>query len=129
MALPPGFELEQPQQSAGVRLPPGFELESATPPSGIPGPRRTWTGTAGEAMRNIPSSAQRFATGLYEAATSPVETAKSILDIGAGALQKALPQKVVDFINQFDANPEATQRAVQAANAAGAFYKDRYGSV
>ena len=80
-------------------------------------------------MRNIPSSAQRFAKGLYEAATSPVETAKSILDIGAGALQKALPQKVVDFINQFDANPEATQRAVQAANAAGAFYKDRYGSV
>ena len=129
MALPPGFELEQPQQNGGMRLPPGFQLEGAAPPSGIPGPRRTWTGTAGEAMRNIPSSAQRFATGLYEAATSPVETAKSILDIGAGALQKALPQKVVDFINQFDANPAATQRAVQAANAAGAFYKDRYGSV
>lgn len=101
----------------------------APSPSGVPGPRRTWTQTAGEAITNVPSSAQRFATGLYEAVTSPVQTAKGILDIGAGALQKALPQPVVDFISQFDANPEAAQRAIQAANAAGSFYKDRYGSV
>jgi len=98
-------------------------------PSGIPGPRRTWGGTAVEAVKNIPRSAQQFATNLYEAVTSPVQTAKGILDVGAGALQNVLPEPVVKFISQFDANPEAAQRAVNAANAAGAFYKDRYGSI
>lgn len=99
------------------------------PPSEVPGPRRTWGGTAMEAVTNIPRSAQQFATNLYEAVTSPVQTAKGLMDVGAGALQNVLPEPVVNFINQFDANPQASQRAVQAANAAGQFYKDRYGSV
>lgn len=39
MALPPGFELEQPAQPA-LKLPPGFELEPTAAPSEIPAPRR-----------------------------------------------------------------------------------------
>jgi len=35
----------------------------------------------------------------------------------------------VNFVNQFETNPEAAQRAVQAANAAGGMVKERYGSV
>lgn len=127
MALPPGFELEQAApQPTGVKLPPGFQLESG---GGIPGPRRAWSDVPGEALANVMPSAQKFVGGLYEAVTSPVQTAKGLLDIGAGALQNALPKQVVDFVNKFDANPQAAQQAVQVANAVGGMYKDRYGSI
>jgi len=127
MALPPGFELEQPaSRSTGVKLPPGFEIESG---GGVPGPRRAWSDVPGEALANLMPSAQNLVGGLYEAVTSPVQTVKGLLDIGAGTLQNVLPKKVVDFVNQFDANPQAAQRAVQAANAVGGMYKDRYGSI
>lgn len=82
----------------------------------------------GEAISNLPASAKRFAGGLYEAVTSPVQTAMGVLDIGAGALQKVLPESAVNFINQFEGNPAAAGRAVEAANAAGGLIKDRYGS-
>ena len=98
--------------------------------SGMPGPRRAYSlaEVPGEAISNIPASAKRFAGGLYEAVTSPIQTVKGVLDIGAGALQKVLPESAVNFINQFDANPAAATRAIEAANAAGGLIKDRYGS-
>lgn len=97
--------------------------------SGIPGPRRAWADVPSEALANVGSSAQKFFGGVVEAVTSPVQTAKGILDIGAGALQNVLPQRVVDFVNQFDANPDAAKHAVQVANSVGGMYKDRYGSI
>jgi hypothetical protein len=98
--------------------------------SGIPNARKSYglLEVPGEAISNIPASAKRFAGGLYEAVTSPIQTAKGVLDIGAGALQKALPEGAVNFINQFEGNPAAATRAVEAANAAGGLIKDRYGS-
>lgn len=83
----------------------------------------------GQAVQNIPASAANIATGLYQAVTNPVQTVSGLLDVGAGALQKALPKPVVDFVNQFESNPEAAQRAVNAATAVGGAMKDRYGSV
>jgi hypothetical protein len=83
----------------------------------------------GQAVSNIPSSAGNMVSGLYQAVTNPVQTVSGLLDVGAGALQKALPKPVVDFVNQFESNPEAAQRAVNAANAFGGVMKDRYGSV
>lgn len=98
--------------------------------SEIPAQRRAYS--AGEvpveAVKNIPGSAKRFVGGLYEAITSPVQTVKGLLDIGAGTIQKALPESVVNWVNQFEANPEAGRRTVEAANAAGGVIKDRYGS-
>jgi len=109
-----------------------FDVKPQAPmaSSGMPGPRRAYslTEVPGEAISNIPASAKRFAGGLYEAVTSPIQTVKGVLDIGAGALQKALPESAVNFINQFDANPAAATRAIEAANAAGGLIKDRYGS-
>lgn len=110
----------------------GFDLSTAKPLSsggGIPQPRRAWSDVPGEALANLPSSAGKFAGGLYEAVTSPVQTVKGLLDVGAGALQNALPKPVVDFINRFDANPEAAKRAVEIANAVGGQYKQDYGSI
>jgi hypothetical protein len=98
--------------------------------SGVPGPRRSYalSEVPGQAISNVPASAKRFAGGLYEAVTSPIQTVKGVLDIGAGALQKVLPESAVNFINQFEGNPAAATRAIEAANAAGGLIKDRYGS-
>lgn len=107
--------------------------EFATPsplPTPMPAPRRQYelAEVPGQAIANIPESAKRFGAGIYEAVTSPVQTAKSVWDIAAGALQKVLPEDAVNFINQFEGNPAAATRAVEAANAVGGLYKERYGS-
>ena len=99
------------------------------PSSGMPGPRRAWSDVPGEALANVGTSAQKFFGGVVEAVTSPLQTAKGVLDIGAGALQNALPKNVVNFVNQFDAHPEAAAHAVKVANAVGGMFKERYGSI
>lgn len=106
------------------------QFAPAAPAGGIPGPRRGYslTEVPVEAVKNLPESAGKFVGGVVQAVTSPIQTLTGILDAGAGALRNALPQGVVNFIDQFDNNPEATQRAVQTANAIGGMYKDRYGS-
>jgi hypothetical protein len=108
------------------------QFDTKTPPasSGVPGPRKNYalSEVPSQAIANVPASAKKFAGGLLEAITSPLQTAKSVLDLGAGALQKVLPESVINFVNQFDANPAAAARAVEAANAAGGLIKDRYGS-
>ena len=91
--------------------------------------KRSWMDVPGEALTNIPHSATKMATGLYEAVTNPVKTVTGVMDVAAGGLQNVLPKSVVNFVNQFETNPEAAQRAIQAANAAGGMVKERYGSV
>jgi len=128
MALPLGFELEQaapPQQPAGVNLPPGFEMETG----GIPKQRRSFSDVPGEALANVGTSAANFYKGLITAITNPVQTVSGVIDVGAGALQNLLPKELVDLVNQIDNKPEAAKRAVDAANAVGGMFKDRYGSV
>lgn len=117
----------QPQAPAAN---PFEQFAPAAATGGIPGPRRGYslTEVPVEAVKNLPESAGKFVGGIVQAVTSPVQTLTGILDAGAGALRNALPQGVVNFIDQFDNNPEATQRAVQTANAIGGMYKDRYGS-
>lgn len=83
----------------------------------------------GQAVINTPASAGRMVSGLYEAVTSPVQTATGLMDVAAGGLQNALPKSVTDFINQFDANPQAAQRAVDVANVVGGMYKQDYGTL
>jgi hypothetical protein len=132
MALPPGFVLEQPapppaEQPANMGLPPGFELESSG--GGIPKQRRSFSDVPSEALANLPSSAANFYQGLLTAITNPVQTVSGTLDVGAGALQNLLPKDLVDLVNQIDNKPEAAKRAVDAANAVGGMYKERYGSI
>jgi hypothetical protein len=134
MALPAGFQLEQPTAPQGMALPPGFQLEGAVAapaaPSSVLGPRRSYGAleVPGQAVANLPASAKRFAGGIYEAVTNPIQTVKGVLDVGAGALQKVLPDDVINFVNRFEGSPEAAARAVEAANAVGGMYRDRYGS-
>lgn len=95
-------------------------------PSEVPSGR-----SVGGFLSNVGSSAGQFIGGLANMVMSPIDTASGILDIGAGALQNVLPKAFVDFVNKSE-TPEALaagQRAVNAANAAGGMYKDRYGSL
>lgn len=91
---------------------------------GMPGER-----SVGGFLGNVVKSGGKMLGGIYEAVTHPLDTATAIVDIGAGALQKALPQPVVDFINKFDTDPEAAKRAVKVAEAVGGEYANRYGPV
>lgn len=108
-----------------------FETAAPAPTDAIPAQRRSYgvSEIPGAALLNLPASAKKFGMGLYEAVTSPVQTAKGVLDVAAGGLYNLLPQSAVDWINKFDANPAATTRAVELANAAGGMLKERYGSV
>ena len=94
-----------------------FDVKAPAMASSMPGPRKNYalSEVPGQAISNIPASAKRFAGGLYEAITSPIQTAKGVLDIGAGALQKALPESAVNFINQFEGNPAAAARACSSS--------------
>lgn len=121
--LPAGFVLDPP--SSG--LPPGFQLEAPAPQAAqVPAP--SWSEVPGQAVRNALPSFGHMIGGLYEAVTSPVQTAKSALDIAAGGLRAAVPEGVRNFIDRLDANPEAQQRIAQMASAAGGMIKERYGS-
>jgi hypothetical protein len=107
-----------------------FDAPAKIASTGIPSARKSYalSEVPGEAISNLPASAKRFAGGIYEAVTNPIQTISGVLDVGAGALQKVLPDSVVNFVNQFEGNPNAAVRAVEAANAVGGMYKDRYGS-
>ena len=122
-------EMTLDQQRALAMASARLRLQQQQETTEVPGPRREWSDVPGEALANLPASAGKFVGGLYEAVTSPIQTAKSLLDIGAGALQNITPKVVKDFVDRFETNPEAAQRAVSAANAVGGEYAKRYGSV
>lgn len=74
-----------------------------------------------KAVTNVPASAGRMAQDIYQAVTSPVQTAKTILDVGAGALQNLLPESLVRMIGE-------DRPSRELASQVGQFYKERYGS-
>ena len=87
--------------------------------------------TVGGFLGNIGTSTGQFLTGVGQAVSHPVDTAKGVLDLGAGALQNALPKALVDFVNKSE-TPEALaagQKAIEVANAVGGEYKQKYGSM
>ena len=95
----------------------------------FPPPSMSLMDVGAQAVQNIPGSAVQFGKGLYEAVTSPVKTVGSLLDIAAGGIDAALPEPVLNFMNNIYANPAATQRAANAAKQFGGVYAQRYGSV
>jgi hypothetical protein len=97
-----------------------------------PATDRTVMQYLGETAGNIIPSGAAMLGGMYEAITSPVETAKGLgLAAYGGArnvAEAALPTAAFDVIKSVE-NPEIARQAVQVANAIGGIYKDRYGSV
>lgn len=87
-----------------------------------------WSDVPMQAVKNLLPSAGNLLSGIGHAIAHPIDTAGNVLDMGAGALQNALPAGVKNAIDRIDPNPQAGQRAVAVADAAGKFFKDRYGS-
>ena len=82
--------------------------------------------SAGQAIQqgllNLPASTGRLAVETGRALLSPIDTVTTILDLGAGLLQNALPESVVQFIGE-DAESRELARQV------GEYYKNQYGSI
>lgn len=100
-------------------------VQAAPSNEGMPAER-----TVGGFLGNVGTSTGQFLTGVGQAIAHPIDTVKAGLDVGAGALQNALPKALVDFVNKSQ-SPEALaagQKAVEVANAVGGEYKKRYGS-
>lgn len=89
-------------------------------------PKQPGPMTAGEvatsAVRNLPSSFGNLIGNIVEAVSSPIQTAKSVLDLGAGILQNVLPESLVQAVGEDKASREVAKKV-------GQFYVDRYGSV
>ena len=81
-----------------------------------------------EAGKNLPASASQFASGAMQAIMNPLETLQGITDIAAGGVYNLMPKAVQSAIDSMEQDVESQQRAIQAANAAGGYVKDRFGS-
>lgn len=106
-----------------------FDLGSAKPvTSGATAPRRNWSDVPGEMLANLPSSAGQFATGLYEAVTSPIQTVKGLAQLGGGAAIAALPKSAQDWLISVANDPEKVKQSIAMAKAVGGDYAKRYGT-
>lgn len=106
-------------------------LKAAPAPSsdGIPtAPRRTWGDVPGEALSNLPASAKRFAGGIFEAVTSPVQTVKNVAQLAGGAAYAMLPQTAQDWLISNANDPEKVKQSIAMAKAVGGEYARRYGT-
>lgn len=118
-----------PQNDPFAELNAKYTLPKAEPYTTPPTPSMGMGDVAFNAAINLPKSAVKYGSDIVHAITNPVSTLGSLLDVGAGALQNALPKPVVDFVNSFSSDPQAAQRAVQAANAVGGEYAKNYGTI
>ena len=87
-----------------------------------PKSERSFGDVASSAVQNLIPSTGRLIGGVAEAVMSPVKTAKSLVDLGAGAIQNALPESLVNAIG-------ADKPSQELASNVGQFYKERYGSM
>lgn len=74
------------------------------------------------AVTNFPSSVGSMVGDIYQAVTNPVQTAKAVLDLGAGILQNALPERLVQAVGEDKASRDLASKV-------GKHYVERYGSV
>ena len=99
---------------AGNQMPPPAEAAAI--------PNLTAGQVASGAITNFPSSLGNLVGNVVSAVTSPLETAKSVVDLGAGILQNVLPERLVQAVGE-------DKQSREVANQVGKFYVDRYGSV
>lgn len=91
-------------------------------------PQMSWADVPKQAVMNLPKSVGGVLSNFAEAVTSPVQTLSGAADVAAGTLRNITPAPIANLINRFENNPQAQQRAVNAANAAGGMLRERYGS-
>jgi hypothetical protein len=88
----------------------------------------------GEMLVNAPASLYKNTIGgLYEAVSSPLQTATGLMDIAAGGLQNLTPKPLRDIINKANVggpflDPSAAERSQNVANLVGQDYARTYGT-
>jgi hypothetical protein len=85
-------------------------------------PQLSAADVAVSAVKNFPSSVGSMLGDIYQAVSSPVQTTKTVLDLGAGVLQNVLPEKLVQMIGEDKPSRELASKV-------GQHYVQRYGSV
>lgn len=101
-----------------------FDAASSAPQdSGMSWPQALIQGGA-----SFPGGVIQLGKNSYAAVTHPFETAKTVMDIGAGMLRNLEPKQVADWIDQLDWNPQMSKQNSSLATQVAQFYKDRFGS-
>ena len=85
-------------------------------------PQLSVADVAVSAVKNFPSSVGSMLGDIYQAVSSPVQTTKAVLDLGAGILQNALPERLVQAVGEDKASRDLASKV-------GQHYVERYGSV
>ena len=93
-----------------------YEMEKASSPKPI-----ALADVPLEAVKSFGPSVANMVGDIYQAVTSPVQTTKAVLDLGAGALQNVLPEKLVQMIGEDKPSRELAAKV-------GQYYVNRYGS-
>ncbi len=83
---------------------------------------QSWLKVATRGVANLPSSIAGVAGDVVSSVLHPVDTAQGVLDLGNAALQKVLPDAIVQMM------PESTRNNPAKLNAVVDFYKSRYGN-
>jgi len=112
------YEVDAPDEATAWKWANYTHKSSAKPQK----PERSWWNTLGNAALSFIPSAMGVVKGTAEALMSPLETGKSVWDIGAGALQNALPDRLVQAVGE-----DAPSRA--KASAVGQHFANRYGDI
>ena len=82
----------------------------------------TWKEAAASGIERFPESALNVAEQTVQPLLHPIDTAQNVVDLGNAALQKVLPDAIVQIM------PESTRNNPEKLNAVIDFYKNRYGS-
>lgn len=82
----------------------------------------SWSEVPLEAVKNFGPSVANMVGDIYQAVTSPIQTTKAVLDLGAGILQNALPERLVQAVGEDKSSRDLASKV-------GQHYVQRYGSV
>lgn len=93
-----------------------YEMEKASAKKPL-----AWSDVPLEAVKSFGPSVANMVGDIYQAVTSPVQTGKAVLDLGAGALQNILPERLVQAVGE-------DKESRDLASKVGQYYADRYGS-
>jgi len=87
-------------------------------------PEKSWEGALTEGVFNMPSSIYGVGSDLVEAVSHPIDTGTMIIKALSGALQHALPEDVVKYIDPEGKSAESKQ----IASVIGEHFSNKYGS-
>jgi len=105
-----------------------YDINSLLNAQGNAGPASSmqWKDVPLAAARNLPSSAMKMGSDLWNAVTHPLQTATNLVDIPAGALNRAFPNTIGALAQS--TTPDVTARTNNAYDQLVNMYKQRYGS-